>query len=97
VPDLEPFCAVRLGDLRPWHRLSLTCRKCGHHREVGAERFRQLCRERKARRNASASPRWIDEEIGLERLSKLEAKLRCTECGSSGAAAITIRSADRDD
>jgi hypothetical protein len=34
--NIPPRYAIRLGDLRHWHRITATCFKCGHHSDLPA-------------------------------------------------------------
>jgi RNase P subunit RPR2 len=35
---------IRVGDLRPWHYVQVTCRYCGHTGRIYAQSFWRRCR-----------------------------------------------------
>jgi hypothetical protein len=81
---LGPNYAIRLGDLREWHRIEARCFRCGRVGVLYPDRLKTM-RIAQLKRKQSWSPSsdaYWREMIDLQRVAELETILRCTDCGN---------------
>jgi DNA-directed RNA polymerase subunit RPC12/RpoP len=81
--NIPPRYAIRLGDLRHWHVVTVTCPACGHKGRLDAA---VLGRSRPGR----------PPPPGHTRLMDLERRLRCRRCGNRDDNRILVTLAPRE-
>lgn len=81
--NIPPRYAIRLGDLRHWHVVTVTCPACGHKGRLDAA---SLSRGRPGR----------PPPPGHTRLMDLERRLRCRHCGNRDDNRILVTLAARE-
>jgi ribosomal protein L37E len=81
--NIPPRYAIRLGDLRHWHVVTVTCPACGHKGRLDAA---TLGRTRPGRPSLPDHTRLMD----------LERRLRCRRCGNRDDNRILVTLAPRE-
>ena len=84
-PDvIGPKYAIRLGDLREWHRIEAKCFNCRRVGVLYPDRLKKLRLAHLKRRYRwlPSSADQLSEMIGQQRVAELEALLRCNDCGN---------------
>jgi len=84
-PDvIGPKYAIRLGDLREWHRIDVRCFRCGRVGVLYPDRLKrqQLARLLRAHRWVNPRDDYLNELVASLRIIDLETMLRCNQCGN---------------